>query len=149
MAEAIAVVGLIIGAASAVSSRRQAKRAQKSQEKAQKAQANIADLENARARRKQIVEARRRRAQVIQQGENQGIAGGSQVAGAAGSIQSQAASNVSFLNQLQGFDQNRLSNLSDANTALGKAATFQAVGKAGLQIAGSSQNIANLFGSSK
>ena len=149
MAEAIAVVGLVIGAASAVSSRRQAKRARKSQEKALKATANIADLENARARRKQIVEARRRRAQVIQQGESAGISGGSQVAGAAGSIQSQAASNVSFLNQLQGFDQNRLANLSDANTALGKAATFQAVGQAGLQVAGSSQNIANLFGSSK
>lgn len=144
----IAVVGLVIGAVSAEKSRKAQSQARSAQKKANKAQANRADLENARSRRQQIVQARRQRAAAIAQGENQGISGGSQVAGAAGSVQSQAASNVSFLNQLQGLDQNRFNNLEDANKHLGKAATFQAIGGLGFKVAGSAGQIGDLFGSS-
>lgn len=148
MAEAIAVIGLVVGAVGASKQRSATKKARKSQERAQRAQSNVADLENARSRRQQLVQARRQRAAAVAQGENQGIGGGSQVAGVVSSIATQAATNVSFLNQLQGFDQNRFSNLEDANKSLGKAATFQAIGQAGQAVAGASQNIANLFGSS-
>ena len=145
----VAVVGLVVGAVGAEKSRKATSKARKSQERAQQAQSNIADLENARSRRQQLVQARRQRAAAVAQAENQGIGGGSQIAGVTGSIQQQAATNVSFLNQLQGFDQNRFANLEDANKRLGQAATFQAIGQAGLQVAGSAESIANLFGSSK
>lgn len=149
MAEiAIAVVGLVVGAVSAVKQRSASKKARKSQEAAQRAQGNIADLENARSRRQQLVAQRRQRAAAIAQGENQGISGGSQVAGVTSSIQTQAATNVSFLNQLQGLDQNRFNNLADANKSLGKAATFQAIGQAGQAVASNAGAFANLGGSS-
>jgi hypothetical protein len=144
----VAVVGLVVGAVSAEKSRKATSKARKAQERAQKAQSNRADLENARSRRQQIVQARRQRAAAVAQGENQGISGGSQVAGVAGSVQSQAASNVSFLNQLQGIDQNRFNNLADANKALGQAATFQSIGGLGFKAAGSAGQIGDLFGSS-
>lgn len=148
MAEIVAVVGLVVGAVGAERSRKAQSKVRKSQERAQKAQGNIADLENARSRRQQLVQARRQRAAAIAQGENQGIGGGSQVAGVVSSVATQAATNVSFLNQLQGFDQARFANLEQANKQLGRAATFQAIGQAGQAAAGASQNIANLFGSS-
>ena len=49
--------------------------------------------------------------------------------GAAGSVQTQAASNVGFLNQLQGLDQARFSNLQAAAREEGRAASLQGLGK--------------------
>lgn len=143
----IAIAGLILGGVSAEKTRKQQSKAAKAQENAQKASGKIADLENARSRRQQLVASRRQRAATIAQGENQGISGGSQVAGAAGSVQTQAASNISHLNTLAGLDQNRFNNLADANKALGKAATFQAIGGLGFKAAENSGSIADLFGS--
>jgi len=148
MATAIGIIGLVISGVSAEKSRKSQSQARSAQKKATKAQANIADLQNARSRRQQLVAARRQRAAAVAQGESQGISGGSQVAGVVSSIQTQAATNVSFLNQLQGLDQNRFNNLEDANKALGKAATFQAIGQLGQQVTSSSGAIANLGGSS-
>ena len=143
MATAVAVAGLAIGAASSVASSRQQSKARKAQKKAQKVQGRKADLENARTRRQQIVQSRRARATAISEAENQGIGGGSQISGVTSSIQSQAAGNVSFLNQLQGFDNARFSTLEDANKALGKASTFQAIGGLGFQAAGNADTIAS------
>lgn len=120
MATAVAVVGL----AFSVSESRKAKKAQK---KASKIQSKKAALENARQRRAQVAQARRQRAAAVAQAEASGISGGSQISGVASSIQTQAASNVSFLNQLEGFDQARFGALSDASDAQGRAATFQAI----------------------
>jgi hypothetical protein len=143
----IAIAGLILGGVSAEKSRKEASKARKAQKNANKANANRADLENARSRRQQIVAARRQRAAAVAQGESQGISGGSQVAGVTGSIQSQAASNLSFLSQLQGIDQNRFNNLEEANKSLGAAATFQSIGGLGFKAAAASGQIADLFGS--
>lgn len=145
MATAIGIIGLLVAGGAAIASRRSQKKARKFQEKGQLAQRNIADLQNARSRRQQLVQARRARAQIIAQGENAGIGGGSQVSGAVGSVQTQAAENVSFLNQLQGFDANRFQNLEKANSALGKASTFQAISGVGFQVAGNAQSIANVI----
>ena len=144
MATAIAAVGLVVAVGGGIMQHKEASKARKSNEKAQKAQGNIADLQNAKSRRQQLVQSRRARAQAISQGENAGIGGGSQVAGVTGSIETQAATNVSFLNQLQGLDANRFNNLNDANKHLGKAATFQSISNLGFQAAGNSQSIANV-----
>ena len=117
---AIAIGGLVL-------SERSQRKARRKQRKAQKIEGKRADLENARSRRQQVAQARRLRAQTVAQGEAAGISGGSQVAGAEASLQTQAASNVSFLNQLAGFDQARFSALESAGRNAAKAATFQAV----------------------
>lgn len=144
----VAVVGLVVSLVSGERSRKAASQARKAQKRAAEAQGNRADLENARTRRQQLVASRRKRAAAIAQADNQGISGGSQISGVQGSIQSQAASNVSFLNQLQGLDQNRFNNLEEANKHLGEAATFQAIGNLGAKITATSGAIANLGGSS-
>lgn len=118
---AIAFVGTVL-------SIRSQKKAQRGQQKASEIQGKRAEFENARARRQQVAQARRARAATIAQGEAAGISGGSQVAGAAGSIQTQAASNISFLNQLQGLDEARFGALQAGAASAGRAATFQAVG---------------------
>ena len=119
------VVGALAAGASVVESRK----SRKAQEKAQKIQSKRAALENARKRRQAVAQARKARAAVVAQAEGAGIAGGSQVAGASGAVQTQGATNVSFLNQLEGFDRARFANLQDASIHAGKAATFQAASK--------------------
>jgi len=114
MATGVAVLALATGAS-------QQRKAAKSQRRAQKVQVRRADIENARQRRQQVVTARRQRASAIAQAEASGISGGSQIAGAAGSVQTQSASNISFLNQLESLDRTRFSALSDANTFQGRA----------------------------
>jgi len=121
MATAVSLASL---AFSAVSQRR----ARKDQEKAAKVDSKKASLENARARRKNIAAARRQRAATIAQGNAAGIGGGSQVAGAVGSLDTQSTSNTSFLNQLEGFNNASYKHLESANVNLGNAATGQAVG---------------------
>ena len=64
----------------------------------------------------------------IAQGEAAGIAGGSQVSGAVGSIQSQQASNISFSQQLESFDVAQSGFAGEAATANRRGATAQAVG---------------------
>ena len=120
---AIALGGLVL----AESSQRKARKQQK---KASRLQGKQAELQNARSRRQQVAQARRLRAQTVAQGEAAGVSGGSQVAGAVGSLQTQAASNVSFLNQLEGFDQARSSALESAGRNAARAQTFQATAQA-------------------
>ena len=129
-----AVVGIIGAVVGAVGARKQRKEARKAQKRAEKIDGRRADITNARANRKRLVQARRLRAQAIAQGETTGISGSSTVAGAAGSVQTTAAGNISFQNQLSGLDQARFSALGQANDALGKAASFQAVGNLSTQL---------------
>ena len=117
---AIAGVGLVLGEVT----RRKGVKAQK---KAAKIQGKKADLQNARSRRQQVAQARIQRARTIAQGESQGLSGGSQVAGATSSLGTQAATNVSFLNQLQGFDQARFKQLDRAGSAFALSQSIQAV----------------------
>lgn len=128
---------LVISAASAVSQQRQQRKSRRAQEKAVEVQGKRAALENAKARRQQVAQARRARAATIAQGQAAGIGGGSQVAGAAGAVTTQGATNVSFLNQLEGFDRARFGALSEASTAQGRAATFGAIGRVAQSPAGS------------
>ena len=119
---------IVTGFAAFKADRAQSK-AEDQQEEANKASARAASLKNARSRRAQVATARRLRAQTVAQGESQGISGSSVVAGAAGSVQTQAASNISFLQQLEGLDSQRLDAQNAANRSLGRASTFQAIGR--------------------
>ena len=127
----MAVTGAIVTGIATAASIRQQRKAAKAQEAATEKQAKIAEAQNARQRRKQVIEARRQRAVALAQGEAQGIGGGSQVSGAVGSIGSQAASNVSFLQGLESLDQARFDDLQRANRASSRAATFGAIANQG------------------
>lgn len=128
-----------LAAVAAVFTIKEQRDARKDAKKAEKAAANKAAVENAKARRDQVAQARRARAQIIAQGENSGLGGGSQVAGAAGSVQSQLAYNTSFLNDLSQLDQARFKFQSDAAGHLSKADTYSAVSSV-------SQNFSGIFG---
>jgi hypothetical protein len=127
----VSAVFAVIGA---VGARKQKKDARKQQKRAEKISGRRADIQNAKANRRRLSEARRLRAQTIAAGEGAGLTGSSGVAGATGSVQTQTATNISFQNQLSGLDEARFDALGKANDALGKAATFQAVGNLGQQL---------------
>lgn len=108
---AAANAGLIaagVAAAGAVASYQQQSRAAdaaqeqaKNQRAAQTVRQRMADRETARQRRESIREARSARGRVLAQGATQGTSQSSGVAGAMGSVQSQAGYNISFLDQQQ------------------------------------------------
>lgn len=104
-----------------------AREASQENRKAQRIAQRRADLATARQRRQQIREARIARAQVEAQGAGRGIQGSSGIVGAGASVQSQLASNLSFLDQTQELS----GQISDANIRAGRlgsrAATFKAV----------------------
>lgn len=109
MSTAVAVIGLAFSVS-------ESRKAEKQREKAVEVQEKTSALQNAKARRQQVAQSRRLRAAAIAQGEAQGVSGGSQVAGAVGSVQTQTATNISFLNQLEGFDRARFGALSSAQS---------------------------------
>ncbi len=117
MATGAAIIGVAIAAFSANEQREQGKEAQQAQKKSSRVRRNEADLRNARNRRIQVAEQRRARAITVAESETRGTAGGSQEAGALGSLSSQLASNQSFSNQLTTFDRERAGFQSDINQA--------------------------------
>lgn len=121
-----AAVGLVVG----VAQHRQQRKANRANEKASRAQQRAADIENARSRRRNVVASRIARARTIAEGVNSGFSAGgsSAVTGAAGSAVSQGASANAFSRNLQVLDKQRFSALDNANSALTRANTFQAVG---------------------
>ena len=70
-------------------------------DKAEALQERIASLKAQRERRRQIASAKRARARILAQSEASGTQQSSGVVGGVGSIQTQAASNIGFLNQTQ------------------------------------------------
>jgi hypothetical protein len=124
-------VGVLIGvsAASAVSSQKQARKAQRAQEKAQKIDVKRQDFQMAREKRKQIRQARVARAQIQATSFAQGTAGTSKTAAITGGISSERAQNLSFLDTSAGFvsaigKQNLLS-----SRAMAKASRIKAYGQ--------------------
>jgi len=122
------VAAAVITAVSAIESQRQQRKARKEDEEAREIQGKRDELANARQRRRALVESRRARASAVSEGVSAGVSGSSAVAGAAGSVQTQGATNVSFLNQIESLNVARLGHLNKAASATGKAATATAVG---------------------
>lgn len=124
-------VGALIGisAVSAVTSQKQARKAQRAQEKAQKIDAKRQDFQMAREKRKQIRQARLARSQIQATSFAQGTTGTSKTAAITGGISSERAQNLSFLDTSAGFvsaigQQNLVSSRAQA-----KASRIQAYGK--------------------
>ncbi len=141
----MAIASAVIGVVGLVASERRSKKAAKKQEQAVEIQGKRAALENASARRKQVAEARRLRATTVAQGEAAGISGGSQVSGAVSAVGTQAATNISFLRQLEGFDVARGRALSVAAREQGRAATFAAI--SGFATSGAGREVTSQIGS--
>lgn len=103
--------------------------------KAQKAQQKLQNLRSQQSRTQQIREARIRRGRVANIAAQTGTAGSSAAAGARGSIQTQLATNLSFLDRSLGLVQSISSQQAKAQTfgAIAGLASkaFGAVGGAG------------------
>ncbi len=125
------MVAAVAGAVGIFSANRNARKARSAQKRATRIQGKRADLENARQRRQQVAQARRLRAQATAEGVGSGLGTGgtSTVAGVQSSIGTQAATNVAFLDQLQGLDKQRFAALDKAADAGTRASTFQALGR--------------------
>jgi len=101
----------------------QARQGRKQRKKANAITQKQARLQAGRQAIEQVRQAQIARAQVIQQAESTGAGDSSAVAGAVGSIQSQAGSNIAFAQQLFSLSQ-------QANNRLQKASDFEANSKA-------------------
>ena len=115
MSQALAIAAVVIAAVGLISSADSCKQARTHQKRARKIQAGRARLEASRQAMETLREAQVKRAQIIQQGANQGVSGSSVVAGAAGSVQSQASSNISFAQQIFGLQQSSRRLMESAN----------------------------------
>ena len=101
-----------------VVSQRQAARAQK---KARRVQSRMADIEAQRERQQQVREARIKRAQLAAGAQASGVENTSSLAGAQSGLQTQLASNLSFINTTQQMG-------NQASGYLQKAADYSSMG---------------------
>lgn len=134
----VAAVAAVVGAGAAIAGTIISARAQAKAAGIQKQQRN---LEANRRRRQSVREARLARGRVINTAALTGTSGSSGEAGATGSISSQLASNLSFLDEQVGLG-NALAEQQ------GKAATFGSISKIGLSLfnlAGGSAQVANII----
>jgi len=115
---------------------RQSRNAAKQQQKAAKMQQRIADIKARRARASQLQEAAILRARTEVSGEASGTASSSTTQGAVGSLQSQLAANVSFLDTVQQTSRNISGSLQKAADFQEKARLAGSISKAGMQLKG-------------
>lgn len=131
--QAAAAAAAVAGTAYSVNEQRQARGDQK---RASAEQAAMAQQRQAAEARQQYREERIRRAQILQQSENTGVSESSGMLGAMGSLSTQLSSNQGYnIGQIQ-----KANNISifqqNAEDALGRARTGEAVGGA----------VSNIFG---
>lgn len=96
IAEGIAAVSLVVGAASAKKARDEQKAAQKDDKRAQREQRAMAAQQAAQERRQQVREERVRRAQIMQASASSGVSGSSGEIGATSSLSTQLGSNLGY-----------------------------------------------------
>ena len=132
-----AIVGVGISAYSAYKQGEANEDAQEAQQRAEAVKSRMVSADAAKARLQQVREARIRNAQVTAAGSNAGMGvSSSGIAGAVGSITTQAAGNIGAINQKQSFaDQLSYYNQQTAD-ASAKAANAQQWGQVGMQVAG-------------
>lgn len=128
MAEAVAIIGLIVGAAGTASSIRSNKKAQQAQEKSDDINQRQTDLENQRRIRQSVEQARVERAKVIASATVSGTSDGSAVAGGLGSAATQNAANVGFARQAAEANASANRQIGKARGFTTRANTAQAIG---------------------
>ena len=104
------------------------------------------NLQNARERRNAIKATRASAAQIQQNAENQGASGTSMAAGGQGSVQSQGAANLSFLDQYNTLTDMASIQLGRANRAASRASEAGAIADLGWAAFGQQSNIAKVWG---
>ena len=104
------------------------------------------NLQNARERREAIKATRAANAQIQQGAENQGAAYTSGAAGGQGSVVSQGAANLSFLDQYNTLTDMASIQLGRANRAQSRAAEAGAVADLGWAVFGQKNNITKVWG---
>ena len=129
----------------ALDARKEAKRARQADAAFRDTQLQQQQLEQAREKRRQIRQARIQRAAVEQTAENRGLAGGSAVAGATSSIQSQLGTNMSFLDQSAQLSSQANAALSTRSSALGAQDAAQGMSTLGMTIFSNANEIASIF----
>lgn len=127
IAYAVSAAAAVAGTAYSINEQRQARGDQK---KASAEQAAMAQQRQAAEARQQYREERIRRAQILQQSENTGVSESSGILGAMGTLSTQLSSNQGYnLGQIQ-----KANNISifqqNAEDAMGRARTGEAVGSA-------------------
>lgn len=120
MAVGIAAAALVLQVGASKDAAIQAK-------KERRAQRRLEQLRAARARRRQLAAARARRAELRNQEGVQGVSTSS-TATASSAIQSQLASNLSFINAQDALSETAFVASSRRASAEGNAATFSAIG---------------------
>lgn len=117
----------IIGITTALSYN-ETRKARKMEQQRDKVRQRQEEVKVARERRMAVAEGRRLTAQTISQGVNQGVGGGSSVAGASGAVMSQMGGNIGFSQTMSGFNKVAAGLSAQANQHFGNAQTWQAVG---------------------
>ena len=139
MPSLLAFAGLAATVFGTVSSQSAARKQQQASERAIEAQEAQQQIRQDIERRRVIREARQQRAAAQQAAVTQGAGTGSGIAGGLGSIQSQLATNLSFLDTQAGLSEQ----VTGANIAFGKAGLQRRTGQA---IAGFGSTIFNQAG---
>lgn len=128
-----------VGTAASIQQSRQARKASK---RAARAQQRISERQNQRERLKQLRESQIARAQVTASAAQTGTLGTSAFEGGVASLQSQAAGNISFINQIESLQQQVNKNQQRAANFASNAQDIGAVTELGVKAAK-----AGLFGS--
>lgn len=120
-------IGFVLGVISAVSTvagLEQSRQARKRQDRASRAAQRVAERRSTRERLEQIRAAQISSAQVEAQAGTQGTLESSAVQGGIAGIQTGAAQNIAFINQIGSLQQEQQRNLERARAFAGNAAAF-------------------------
>lgn len=118
--------GLVVG--SKVAEHEETKAAGRDRKRAAKSQRRLQSIKSARERRAQVRAAQKAQAEIIAGGVAAGTTQTSSVSQGVGSVQSQLASNLSFLDSVESLNEQTSIFQQKAATHTGKAATAKAVG---------------------
>lgn len=143
---AIAAVALGVTAAGTAVQIQQGRKAAKANAAASALDRQRMNLQSARERREAIKATRAANAQIQQGAENQGAAYTSAAAGGQGSVASQGAANLSFLDQYTTLTDMASIQVGRASRAQGRAAEAGAVADLGWTVFGQQNNIAKVWG---
>lgn len=144
----VAVLSLVVGAASAYTAIEAREDARAAQEKAAKEQKASNAARAAQERRQQIREERVRRARILQAGENTGVGGSTLEAGALGSLSASLSANLGF----NAGEKMRADNISifsqdaaNAETTAQQADSLFALSSRVFEGAGGFKTVGNIF----
>lgn len=142
----IAGAALGVTAVGTVAQVKQQKKQTQLQQQANEFQQKQANLQMARSKRDAVREARLAYGAAQNSAANQGVSDSSGSQGGLSSISSQAADNVSFLDQYGFYSDQASALLGKANMAAGRAATAGSVAGLGMSVFNNANGIARVFG---